>query len=214
MKNFGPRVQVSSRPERELPERQIFWGSEGGGSMRFPQNEQEIFERKYAMHPAPLTEFGFAVAAALDRVWIIDQYLFIPEGAKGAQTDDRVRNRVEAILDWFPVSIEAIDIRFLTKPHNEVTPEIIGELRLREDRINSYSARRSQKCRIDVRYHLTTKFDHIHDRFAIIDNELWHFGGTAGGFLASVSASSRGWNASDHGAIAFFEMAWRAGDKQ
>lgn len=33
----------------------------------------------------------------------------------------------------------------------------------------------------------------IHDRFALLDNEIWHFGGTVGGVNAHLTAYSRGW---------------------
>lgn len=32
-----------------------------------------------------------------------------------------------------------------------------------------------------------------HDRFALLDNEIWHFGGTVGGVNAHLTAYSRGW---------------------
>ena len=33
----------------------------------------------------------------------------------------------------------------------------------------------------------------IHDRFAIMDNEIWHFGSTLGGHMKQLTAFSRGW---------------------
>lgn len=33
----------------------------------------------------------------------------------------------------------------------------------------------------------------IHDRFAIMDQEIWHFGAAVGGMHGSLSALSRGW---------------------
>jgi hypothetical protein len=50
----------------------------------------------------------------------------------------------------------------------------------------------------------------LHDRFAIVDSELWHFGATVGGAHPSVNAFSRGWDANKTGAIAFFEELWSA----
>ena len=37
----------------------------------------------------------------------------------------------------------------------------------------------------------------IHDRFALMDGEIWHFGGTVGGVRPHLTAYSRGWP--DHG---------------
>ena len=48
----------------------------------------------------------------------------------------------------------------------------------------------------------------VHDRFAIVDDELWHFGATVGGAHRSVNAFSRGWDASTTRAAEFFDEAW------
>lgn len=37
----------------------------------------------------------------------------------------------------------------------------------------------------------------IHDRFAVLDDEIWHFGGTVGGINPQLTAYSRGWKDSD-----------------
>ena len=48
------------------------------------------------------------------------------------------------------------------------------------------------------------RFPFCHDRFAIVDNELWHFGGTVGGGQPGLTAVSRGWPADVNGAVDFF----------
>lgn len=63
--------------------------------------------------------------------------------------------------------------------------------------------------RIEIRFTLNTEFPYIHDRFAIIDNELWHFGATVGGLHNKVNAATRGWDADFHDAIRFFEIVWK-----
>ena len=54
--------------------------------------------------------------------------------------------------------------------------------------------------------------DYFHDRFAIVDSELWHFGSTVGGGYPGLTAVSRGWNAEDGeggtGAVLFYERLW------
>jgi hypothetical protein len=47
-----------------------------------------------------------------------------------------------------------------------------------------------------------------HDRFAIVDDELWHFGATVGGAHPSVNAFSRGWSASVTKAEEHFDHLW------
>ncbi|PCI41891.1 MAG: hypothetical protein COB46_02110 [Rhodospirillaceae bacterium] len=53
-----------------------------------------------------------------------------------------------------------------------------------------------------------TKFPFLHDRFAVLDNELWHFGATVGGLHQSLNAYSRGWSASEYRFIDMFNKAW------
>ena len=63
----------------------------------------------------------------------------------------------------------------------------------------------------EVRWKTTLKASRVlgvHDRFAIIDDELWHFGATVGGSHRSVTAYSRGWSAQATRAGEFFEEAW------
>jgi hypothetical protein len=47
-----------------------------------------------------------------------------------------------------------------------------------------------------------------HDRFAIIDDELWHWGANVGGTHHEVNAYSRGWPVHETGAVAYFERLW------
>ena len=49
----------------------------------------------------------------------------------------------------------------------------------------------------------------LHDRFAIVDAALWHFGATVGGGHNSVNAASGPWPADGMRAPAFFEECWR-----
>lgn len=217
MSKFGPSIKIAPRPQRPLPEKEILWGSQDGGCNRFPEKREAITERKFSGDPAPLIAFGRAVSQALDRVWIVDEYLLMPDRKKGdsdRHVREKILSRIEKLLEWMHLEIAANDIRLLTKHHAEICGEDLARFEERANEINNYSARRPLSCNIKVRTHLTTKFDFIHDRFAIIDDELWHFGGTVGGFHASVSAASRGWSASTHGAIDFFEMAWSAGEQK
>ena len=51
--------------------------------------------------------------------------------------------------------------------------------------------------RIYRRFVVTVKcfpaYHRVHDRFAIMDQEIWHFGAAVGGMHGSLSAFSRGW---------------------
>lgn len=204
MKGFMPNISVAPKTERPFPDKEILWNSEKGGQYSFPTSDEARL-RTYSDYPIPLQKFGNAVANAQERIWIVDAYIFTPDNEKPSQ-------RIEQILEWLPICLEASDIRLLTKQSQEIDEIEIKILEQRAQDINAHAARREKECRIEVRRHLTqSDCNFIHDRFAIIDDELWHFGGTVGGFHSKVSAASRGWRASEHGAIRFFEEIWNAG---
>lgn len=206
MKGFAPSISIAPKAERPFPAKEILWCSQGGGQGRFP-TQDEAWGRKYSGNPVPFQKFGNAVADAQERVWIVDEYLLMPDSGNPAE-------RIEQILTWLPLRLAASDIRLLTKQHREVAEADLNRFQQQARAISNYTPRREKECCIEVRMHLTQNCNFIHDRFAIVDDELWHFGGTAGGFQASVSATSRGWRAAVHGAIDFFEEIWNAGERK
>lgn len=206
MKGFAPSIAIAPKAERPFPAKEILWGSQEGGQARFP-TLTSAYERKYSDNPVPLQKFGRAVSDAQERVWIVDEYLLMPDSRKPAR-------RIEQILSWLPLWLAASDIRLLTKHHQEVDEDDLKKFQQQAQAINNHAAKRGKECRIEVRMHLTRDCDFVHDRFAVIDDELWHFGGTVGGFHSKVSAASRGWRAADHDAISFFEEIWNAGGRK
>ena len=52
-------------------------------------------------------------------------------------------------------------------------------------------------------------FPFLHDRFAIVDGALWHFGSTVGGGHQGLTAASGPWSATRTHAKEFFEECWR-----
>lgn len=209
MKVYAPDISIAPEAERPFSEKSILWNSQEGGQNRFP-TLTAAWERKHSSDPVPLYEFGKAVADAQERVWIVDEYLLIPDKEKGSLTD-----RVDKILMWLPLCLTASDIRLLTKRTQEVDESVLKKFRHRAQEINNHPPRRGKLCSIEIKLHLSERnCDYIHDRFAIVDDELWHFGATVGGFHSKVSAASRGWRAADHGAISFFEEIWNAGERK
>lgn len=207
MRRFGPNIQFAPEPERPPLKTEIFWGCDSGGITYFPKDLAAIHSRRHSQDPKPMDAFSKTVSGALERVWIVDEYFLLPD--KGRPDD-----RILTILDWFPLQLVASDIRILTKNHEEISEDMLELFKQKEKDINVHQARRAQNCSIQINTRLTERFDYVHDRFAIIDDELWHFGATVGGFHASVNAASRGWSATDSGAIEFFELAWnRCNDK-
>lgn len=207
MKGIAPSIFIAQKAERPFPAKEILWGCQEGWQNRFP-TAHEAWGRKKSDNPVPLQQFGNAVADAQERVWIVDDYLLSPDS--GDPTE-----RIEKILAWLPISLAASDIRFLTRRTQEVDESVLKKFQQRAQEINNHPARRRKLCSIEIKLHLSDRnCDFIHDRFAIVDDELWHFGATVGGFHARVSAASRGWRATDHGAISFFEEIWTAGERK
>ena len=206
MKPFAPDIVIAPKPERPFPDKEILWGSQDGGQNRFP-TIFAAYNRKNSDNPVPLKKFGEAVSEAQERVWIVDEYLLKSDSGNPAE-------RIEQILTWLPLRLAASDIRLLTKRHKEIGEDDLNKFQKHAQEINDSAARREKECRIEIRLHLKQDCDFIHDRFAIIDDELWHFGGTVGGFHSRVSAASRGWRAVDHGAIDFFEEIWNKGERK
>jgi len=201
MKNFKNKVNLAKKVALPLPEKEILWAGQDGGCGHFPASKNNIIHRKHAHNPTPLDTFRDAIIKAQERVWMVDEYLFIPH--KG-----NPHVRVETILSWLHMDIAADDIRFITAYHDEISADLLSQFKQRAEDINNRQSRRKVKCNITINTNLRKKIDYLHDRFAIIDDELWHFGATVGGFHSSVNAVSRGWRASEHGAIDFFEMLW------
>lgn len=203
MRKFDSGLKLPAKTARTPLKIEILWGCESGGRNQFPTDVQTIHARRHSLDPTPMNAFRNAVMRSVDRVWVVDEYFLTSD--KGARADARIMK----ILEWLHDGLIASDIRILTKKHDEVTENMLRLFEDRELTINASQTRRSKKCRIQVCTRLNVGFNYMHDRFAIVDDELWHFGATVGGFHPSVNAASRGWDAVDSGAIEFFELAWR-----
>ena len=205
-----PLVNATAPITRPYPERQILWPTchgygDGGGSDAgaFP-SLTAIKARRAACPPEALTAFVEAARMAQDRIFILDDFLF------KAQEDQSHQSRYEQILFWLPDGLVANDIRFLTKAHGDrAEQDAIRKLfSERIAAINQRTPRRAGAAKIEIRFSLGSRFPYVHDRFAIIDNELWHFGATVGGLHSLVNAATRGWDAEAHDAVRFFNDAW------
>jgi hypothetical protein len=162
-----------------------------------------IKARRAACPPEALAAFVEATWMAQDRILILDDFLFKPR-------DESRQSRYEQILFWLPDGLVANDIRFLTNRHEDRAEQYTIQ-RLFNERvaaINQRSPRRAGVAKIEIRFSLNSKFPYVHDRFAIIDSELWHFGATVGGLHNLVNAATRGLDAEAHEAVRFFNDAW------
>ena len=205
MHKFKDKFNVAKKAAHPLPKKEILWAGQDGGCNYFPKSKVNIMYRKNAIDPIPLTAFRDAVIKAQERIWMVDEYLFVSDKGKS-------NNRIQTLSAWLQDDINANDIRLLTKHHEEIHADALDKFKQRTDAINNYRSHSHVKCNIKIKTNLSNGIDYLHDRFAIIDDELWHFGATVGGFHSSVNAVSRGWRASEHGAIDFFELLWNEGE--
>ncbi len=209
--NPSPLVKVAAPVTRPSLEKRIFWpsapGYSGDGesdSIVFPCLTA-IKARHGARPPAALSAFVEAVWDAQERILVLDDYLFEP------QDDQSQQERCDQILFWLPDNLVANDIRLLTNERWDqvVRDDIQAQFNERAANISRSAQRSARAAKIEIRFSLNKNFPYVHDRFAIIDNELWHFGATVGGLHNKVNAASRGWDATTHDAIRFFNIAWK-----
>lgn len=210
-------IDIEKLPARPLPDKTLLWPSvenfddpNGSDLTRFP-SIGAIKARMGKSTPEPLYAFINAARNAIERIYVLDDFLF------KAKENHAEQSRLDQILSWFPDGLVANDVRMLTTGRSDRKTREATETRLkklfdeRALRINQSDPRRSGRVLIDIRFTLGSHFDHVHDRFAIIDNELWHFGATVGGLHNRLNAASRGWDAEMHDAVRFFKQAWDAG---
>jgi hypothetical protein len=214
MKQFSNIIKTSEDPRLPIANKEILWPGETGiGSL--PNGDSDRFPDILAIklriscdQPTPLNSFKEAVGNAQRRVWIIDPYFLESDKCKCNR-----QVRIDQILNWMNETMLAYDIRILTNEleghgSKEISCDVISQFQEHAELINSIRLPGEVRCHIEVRFTLNRTFNYVHDRFAIIDEELWHFGATVGGFHSQVSAATRGWRASDHGADEFFLLAW------
>ena len=134
-----------------------------------------------------LPAFAQAVATAHRQLLIMDRH-FDETGVKSLQRA-------------FEGS-QASDVRLLTGSVDDLERNRIDM----ENRINLH--RDGQ--RVNVRRRTTlhrNSYPFLHDRFAVVDGALWHFGATVGG--GHPGAASGPWQAEETRAVDFFEECWR-----
>ena len=145
-----------------------------------------------------LDSFTRTLRNASDKIWILDTYLH-----KNFSKNDVFESILKSIL----INKAIIDVRFYlkSKTNEEDIKEIVkfyNDL-IREDRSNSRATTIALKFYDNLNY--------VHDRFAIVDDYLWHFGSDVGASLPSLHATSYGWNAEKLEITDFFEELWQEG---
>ena len=107
-------------------------------------------------------------------------------------------------------SSQASDVRLLTGG-GDIDRD--GRERLRQELTQCLNLYQSTPRGFEVRWNANLDrhdFPFLHDRFAIVDGELWHFGSTVGGGHPGVTAASGPWSTSTTRAVEFFEECWKS----
>lgn len=168
------------------------------GSLSDPQSfpqRHELHAIASASEAPPLEPFVEHAWKAKERLWLLDLH-FLPDGMLG----------LKDVLDYLEgpagTAGPALDVRILSE---HVHDRVSLEKALRED------ARNHRRRPFSLRWidELRRGFHPFpHDRFAILDVELWHFGYAACGSAKCLSAASGPWCARKTGAIDFYERIW------
>lgn len=139
----------------------------------------------------PLVAFTSAVEGSEDCILVLDPHF------------DEVG--VDALAPAMELST-AEDIRLLTggtKRESEEWRRTLEEYR-NWDRAGSDQTQVRWSTRLDK-----DLFPYLHDRFAVVDGALWHFGSTVGGGHRGLTAASGPWPEDDTRGKLFFEECWR-----
>ena len=161
----------------------------------FPEEHDIRLRHNDKVPQIPLEAFQFAVLLAEVRVLILDPHF------------DEVG--VTAIAPALGANQSVRDVRLLTGT-GDTAPQYRKETRrsLRQ----SINADRTQPGEfVDIGWRAAldkTQYPFLHDRFAIVDGSLWHFGSTVGGGSRGLTAASGPWPAAATRAIDFFNQCW------
>jgi hypothetical protein len=159
--------------------------------IQFP-NQAERAQRRSPKRLLASVEFRLALRTAR-RLWILDPYF---DGESGTVP------LAEALWDS---SIRELRINGMGSITQSQVQEEINYLQ----EILKHRVGHGVIPDVEWRNTLSIGGDFVlHDRFAIVDDELWHFGATVGGTHRSINAFSRGWSATDTGAVSFFQQLW------
>ena len=140
-----------------------------------------------------LTAFEEAVIGAKNHILILDPHF------------DKIG--IDVMEPALSIS-QADDVRLLTG-----RGDIDDEQRERQRRkfTRNMNKDRVEPGKVEVRWSASLDkhvFPFLHDRFAIVDVALWHFGSTVGGGHPGLTSASGPWSAAETRAKEFFEECW------
>jgi len=141
-----------------------------------------------------------AIRKAEELLWIIDKNFLQKKEPSG-------QNGIDTICEAVAVS-NVKDIKIIAMPGGSKSSIVGAEVkRLKDARKRHKSEQERLPIAICTNLNKQTS-SLIHDRFAIVDNVLWHFGSDVGGRDAALNAVSFGWDADITHAKSFFWELW------
>ncbi len=196
----------------------IFFGSTENSYYQTPENVEdfnvcpgfsEVVLRYNSLHKQEKLsiiskEFQKAISSASSRVWILDSYL-------GNTLEIKENIKIKLLFDLIVYNPSKLNVKFYFRNNlKEIQIKKLNKL-IRESNEDIRVIKENYKATI-IEYKLFRNMKFLHDRFAIIDDSLWHFGSDVGSSQPSLHATSNGWNASETKMTNFFEELWQEGE--
>lgn len=206
LRQFDKKIQLPAEPGSHQPE--IRWPYRDGGLECFPDyddlyiNYSPLYTDSTFCTSVVLSDFYEALIGASKRVWIIDKNFLQDKYSLDGEIHIGPSFLQNAIVQSSFPELKIITLK--PKDINRIDPKT--EERELINLRKKFRPRDGLLVVIRILNKRSSKI--IHDRFAIIDNSLWHFGSDVGGRDPKLNAVSFGWDAIRTGAISFFEKLW------
>jgi hypothetical protein len=183
---------------------QILWPTMVLGDRGYVEDDLGFFPDKTSYYErfrlgiggAMSRAFRSAVRVARQRVWLLDEQLL---------RDDQSRDRLGELF----YETGAWDLRVVTASKEGAT-ERAQFLRELEPDLRARTLGTPTQIGIQLNFNKSVRgVPEVHDRFAIIDDVLWHCGATIGGLHNQINAMTFGWSARKTRSIEFYEDIWK-----
>jgi len=166
-----------------------------GDLERFPEEHSYRERNRRGIGGAMSLSFRDAVRLANHRVWLLDEQLL--------RHDSSV-----CLLVHLLSGTNATDIIIVTAS-KEGAAERASWLKDLERELQDSKRTAPPRIRVSLDLDRNRDVPEIHDRFAVIDDVLWHCGATVGGLHHAINAITFGWSAHTTHAIGFFVQLFK-----
>jgi len=157
----------------------------------FPEEDSYREREKLGIGGAMSRVFRDAARLARNRIWLLDEFLL---------GDDKSTE----LLGQLFYDTGAWDLRIITAA-KAGAEERANWLKGLEEDLRSSNRDMPPTIQIFRNFNKATReLPDVHDRFAVVDDVLWHCGATVGGLHDAINAMTYGWSAQTTRAIAFF----------